>query len=184
MSQKTKNILEWIACFVIAIVLALLIRFYIGTPTVVQQPSMYPTLKQGQRLILNRMVRTFHEVPERGDIITFEAPSNSYAHSVRAEYEDEPTNIFSSFVYYVLEIGKKSYIKRVIALPGEHVKIEVAMEILSMCMAIAISNNDNEMIDKISKLKQKVYQCDMRDIDEIIKKYGKQVKDVLEDIDE
>ena len=51
-------------------------------------------------------------------------------------------------------------------------------------MAIAISNNDNEMIDKISKLKQKVYQCDMRDIDEIIKKYGKQVKDVLEDIDE
>lgn len=66
----------------------------------------------------------------------------------------------------------------------EHVKIEVAMEILSICMARAISNNDNEMIDKISKLKQKVYQCDMRDIDEIIKKYGKQVKDVLEDIDE
>ena len=66
----------------------------------------------------------------------------------------------------------------------EHVKIEVAMEILSMCMAIAISNNDNKMIDKISKLKQKVYQCDMRDIDEIIKTYGKQVKDVLEDIDE
>ena len=66
----------------------------------------------------------------------------------------------------------------------EHVKIEVAMEILSMCMTIAISNNDSEMIDKISKLKQKVYQCDMRDIDEIIKKYGKQVKDVLEDIDE
>ena len=27
-------------------------------------------------------------------------------------------------MYYVLEIGKKSYIKRVIALPGEHVKIE------------------------------------------------------------
>ena len=124
MSEKTKNILEWIACFVIAIVLALLIRFYIGTPTVVQQPSMYPTLKQGQRLILNRMVRTFHEVPQRGDIITFEAPRNSYASSIRAEYENEPTNIFSSFVYYVLEIGKKSYIKRVIALPGEQVKIE------------------------------------------------------------
>lgn len=66
----------------------------------------------------------------------------------------------------------------------EHVKVEVAMEILSMCMASAISNNDNEMIDKILKLKQKVYQGDMRDIDEIIKKYGKQVRDVLEDSDE
>lgn len=66
----------------------------------------------------------------------------------------------------------------------EHVKVEVAMEILSMCMASAISNNDNEMIDKISKLKQKVYQGDMRDIEEIIKKYGKKVRDVLEDSNE
>jgi len=66
----------------------------------------------------------------------------------------------------------------------EHVKVEVAMEILSMCMVSAISNNDNEMIDKILKLKQKVYQGDMRDIEEIIKKYGKQVRDVLEDSDE
>ena len=66
----------------------------------------------------------------------------------------------------------------------EHVKVEVAMEILSMCIASAISNNDNEMIDKILKLKQKVYQGDMRDIEEIIKKYGKQVRDVLEDSDE
>lgn len=51
----------------------------------------------------------------------------------------------------------------------EHVKVEVTMEILSMCMVSAISNNDNEMIDKILKLKQKVYQGDMRDIEEIIK---------------
>ena len=53
----------------------------------------------------------------------------------------------------------------------EHVKVEVTMEILSMCMVSAISNNDNEMIDKILKLKQKVYQGDMRDIEEIIKKF-------------
>ncbi len=66
----------------------------------------------------------------------------------------------------------------------EHVKVEVTMEILSMCMVSAISNNDNEMIDKILKLKQKVYQGDMRDIEEIIKKYGKQVRDVLEDSDD
>ena len=41
-----------------------------------------------------------------------------------AKYENEPTNIFSKFVKYVLEIGKESYIKRVIALPGEHVEIK------------------------------------------------------------
>ena len=39
MSDKLKNILEWIECIVIAIVLALLIRYYVGTPTVVQMDA-------------------------------------------------------------------------------------------------------------------------------------------------
>ena len=115
-----KEVLEWIYCIVIAIVLALLIRYFVGTPTIVQQPSMYPTLKQNQRLILNRLSRTFKETP----IITFEAPSKSYADSTVASYENEPTGWFSKFTYYVLEVNKMSYIKRVIALPGEHVEIK------------------------------------------------------------
>ena len=126
-----KEILEWVYCIIIAIVLALLVRYFIGTPTIVQQPSMYPTLKQGQRLILNRTIRTTKSMPKRGDIVTFEAPSKSYVSAVEANlekpvavYDYNITNIFSKFRYYVLEIGKTSYIKRVIGLPGEHVKIE------------------------------------------------------------
>ena len=42
---KIKEILEWVYCIVIAVVLALLVRYFIGTPTIVQQPSMFPTLK-------------------------------------------------------------------------------------------------------------------------------------------
>jgi len=128
---KVKEILEWVYCIVIAVVLALLVRYFIGTPTIVQQPSMFPTLKQGHRLILNRTIRTFNITPERGDIITFEAPSKVYVSSAEAdlqnpvaEYEHNINGIFSKFRYYVLEIGKDSYIKRVIGLPGEHVKIE------------------------------------------------------------
>ena len=124
MNSTFKDILEWIYCIVIAIVLALLIRYFVGTPTIVQQPSMYPTLKQNQRLILNRISRTFKETPKRGDIITFEAPSKSYADSTVASYENEPTGWFSKFTYYVLEVNKMSYIKRVIALPREHVEIK------------------------------------------------------------
>ena len=41
-----------------------------------------------------------------------------------AVYENEPKGIFSKFVYYVLEFTKRSYIKRVIALEGQHVVIE------------------------------------------------------------
>ena len=118
-----KEVLEWTYCIVIAVALALLIRYFIGTPTVVKQSSMYPTLKQNQRLVLNRLYRTFHDTPERGDIITFEAPSQSVATGVKAVYDNEPQNVFEKFCYYVLEVNKMSYIKRIVALPGEHVQI-------------------------------------------------------------
>ena len=129
MKDKTvlKEVLEWTYCIVIAIVLALLIRYFVGTPTIVKQPSMYPTLKQDQRLWLNRWNRTIHKMPERGDIITFEAPSVTFisdASNPVAVYDKEPQGLFSKFTYYVLEAGKISYIKRVVGLPGEHVEIK------------------------------------------------------------
>ncbi len=131
MSPKVKDILEWVYCIVIAVVLALLFRFYIGTPTIVKQVSMYPTLVQNQRLWLNRWGRTTKTLPSRGDIITFEAPSKK-TYTINqvdkskpiAKYENEPKSLLGKFTYYVLEIGKDSYIKRVIALPGEHVQIK------------------------------------------------------------
>ena len=127
-NDNARDIIEWIVCIVIAFVLALSIRYFFGTPTIVQQPSMYPTLKPNQRLILNRWARTIKEMPSRGDIITFEAPtSDSYtydANDVRAKYSNNPTSAWGKFVYYVLESNKISYIKRVIALPSEHLQIK------------------------------------------------------------
>ena len=73
--KSLKNILEWTNCIIIAIILALLFRYYIGTPTVVKKSSMYPTLQENQRLLLNRWLRTAKKLPNRGDIITFEKPS-------------------------------------------------------------------------------------------------------------
>ena len=104
--SKLKEILEWVYCIVIAVVIALFIKYFIVTPTVVQMDSMYPTFTQGDRILLNRIPKTFNQMPERGDIITFEAPSKQkylsadevdYSYPV-AKYENEPNNIFSALM--------------------------------------------------------------------------------------
>ena len=129
MSERTKEILEWVYCIIIALALAMLFRYFIGTPTIVKQESMYPTLIQDERLWLNRWGRTTKTLPERGDIITFEEPAKI---KYTASEIDESNPVaqynnrtgFDWFIHNFLEIGKRSYIKRVIALPGEHVEIK------------------------------------------------------------
>ena len=128
---KVKNILEWIYCFIIAIIIALLIKYFIGTPTVVRRVSMDDTLEDGQRLWLNRWARTMNAEFKRGDIITFEAPSVSVlsledldTNNIVAIYNNEPKGLWKKFTYYVLEQGKVSYIKRIIGVAGDTIKIE------------------------------------------------------------
>lgn len=126
-----KEIFEWGYCIVIAVALALLVRYYIGTPTIVQQQSMKTTFMPGDRLILNRITKTANGTYKRGDIITFEAPSTTLVSSANvnydypvAEYKNEPKGLWDKFVYYVLEMNKTSYIKRIIAVEGDHIKIK------------------------------------------------------------
>lgn len=130
MKENVKDILEWVYCIIIALILALLFRYFIATPTIVKQRSMFPTLQENQRLILNRTFRISKKTPQRGDIITFEAPTKTYSKweadqtNPIAVYDEEPKGLWNRFVYYSLEITKKSYIKRVIGIAGDHIKIE------------------------------------------------------------
>ena len=130
MNENVKEVFEWIYCIIIALVLALLFRYFIGTPTVVQQRSMYPTLKENQRLLLNRTFRITGKDIKVGDIITFEAPSESFTRynvsqsNPVAKYDYEFDNLFQKFMYYVIEKTKTSYIKRVVAVEGNHVEIK------------------------------------------------------------
>lgn len=135
MSEKQKSILkeifEWAYCIIIAVALALLVKYYVGTPTIVKQTSMFPTFHSNDRLILNRLYRTCKTEPQRGDIITFEAPTVNYINGEKADlsnpvaiYNRKLEGIVSKFFYNVVELGKTSYIKRVIALPGEHIQIK------------------------------------------------------------
>lgn len=117
-----REILSWIVCIVSAFVIALLIKYFIFTPTLVRQGSMTPTILDGERVLINRLVRTFNMEIKRGDIVTLEKPSDDADETQIAKYETI-RGLRNKFVYYVLELKKTSYIKRVIGLPGEHVYI-------------------------------------------------------------
>ena len=102
-----KETLEWIICFIVAYVIYLVLNYFVGTIAGVKQASMYPTCKEGDRVIISRRV-LFNKEISRGDIVIVEAPIDKeiITDSV-AEYE-EKTGL-NHFAYKVMGLGKKSY---------------------------------------------------------------------------
>lgn len=95
MKSKVKAVvLEYVKSFVIAIILALLIRGFVVQAFKIPSGSMRPTLIEGDRILVNRFIYRFRE-PQRGDVIVFRFPNNL----------------------------KKDFIKRLVAMGGESVEV-------------------------------------------------------------
>lgn len=100
MNKKVKDeILEWIKTISVSLVIAMGVTFIVQ-PTIVRGQSMYPTLENKDYLFINKLAYKTEE-PKRGDIIVF-----------KTEMIDSKSN------------KKKDLVKRVIALPGEHIVIK------------------------------------------------------------
>ncbi|QBP42466.1 signal peptidase I [Paenisporosarcina antarctica] len=75
-TKKEKNeFWEWTKALLVAFALAGLIRYFLFTPIVVDGESMIPTLKDGDRMIVNKIGYYIGE-PNRYDIVVFHAPEN------------------------------------------------------------------------------------------------------------
>lgn len=85
---------EWVKSLLVALVLAFLIRQFLFAIFMVDGLSMYPTLDDKERLVVNKIVYELHN-PEYNDILVFKYPA-------------DPT---------------KDFIKRVIGLPGDKIEI-------------------------------------------------------------
>ncbi len=69
-AKKEKNeIWEWTKALIIAFAIAVLIRYFLFTPIVVDGDSMMPTLVDGDRMIVNKLGEL-----DRFDIVVFHAP--------------------------------------------------------------------------------------------------------------
>lgn len=128
--DKIKDALEWVVCTIIALIIVLTLKYFVISPTVVKMTSMYPTLKDSQRLFLNRTHRLGLNEIERGDIITFETPILAFTPETvdqsnpKAVYSNAEYSTLYNFLYYVIETPKISYIKRVIGIAGDHIEIK------------------------------------------------------------
>jgi signal peptidase I len=91
-----RAIVEWVVIIVLAVVAVLAIRTWAIEPFWIPSASMSPTLKDGDKVLVNKLAYDFHSV-HRGDIIVFATPA-----------AEKP-----------LDPGVKDLIKRVIGLPGE-----------------------------------------------------------------
>lgn len=124
-NKVKKEIWEWIVCFVVAYVIYLVLNYFLGTISGVKQVSMYPTVKEGEKVVISRRILWNKEI-KRGDIVTIEAPLSvdEKGLAVYRKYSG-----ISWVIHNFMGIGKISYIKRVIALEGEHLYISEKGEV-------------------------------------------------------
>jgi signal peptidase I len=72
-SSLLASLIEVVVIVVAAFALALLIQQFLVKPFYIPSPSMVPTLIEGDRVLVNRLVYRYAE-PERGDIVVFHPP--------------------------------------------------------------------------------------------------------------
>ena len=111
--EKIKFLLkETVETIVTVLILVILIRSVLGEPRWIPSSSMEPNLQIGDNLIIEKVSYRFGE-PQRGDIIVFYPP----------HHELDPS-LWGKFARMIGFFSKdEAYIKRIIALPGEEVKV-------------------------------------------------------------
>jgi signal peptidase I len=114
------KVTEYGTLFVIALILASIIRMFVGLAFYIPSASMYPTLKKGDRVVVSRISYRLH-TPHRGDVVVFRNPG----------YEDlSKPNAVEKVVRSLFEVvgarqpKEKNYVKRVIGLPGEKIMVK------------------------------------------------------------
>jgi len=93
-NDNKSEAIEWIKSIVMAVIIAVVIKSFVFNTTYVLGNSMYPTLHEKDRLFALK-IPLYFTGPHRGDVVVLEAPDNP----------------------------NKDYIKRVIGLEGDKIKI-------------------------------------------------------------
>jgi signal peptidase I len=116
--KRKNSLVELILIVAVAFGLALGIQAVLVKPFRIPSKSMVPTLEVGQRVLVWRPGVAFGD-PKRGDILVFMPPAGADSNKCGVQHPSdqpcpEPTP----------GEGKQAYIKRVVGLPGDRLKVE------------------------------------------------------------
>lgn len=76
------RVARWVVLALLGVSIALGVNQFILAMSVVSGTSMQPTLRDGDRLLINKFSFLFH-APQRGDVITFQDPSDTNRYLVK-----------------------------------------------------------------------------------------------------
>ena len=113
------SLLELVVIVAVALGLALGIQAFLVKPYRIPSESMVPTLQIGQRVLVNRIGHSFSK-PSVGDVVVFHPPQGADG-SPRCGAEHEPTQVCPR---PVAQRDDVNFIKRVVAGPGDRLKLE------------------------------------------------------------
>ncbi len=161
--MKSKNKNNFISNFksiIYAIIIALVIRSFVAEPFNIPSGSMKPNLLVGDFIFVSKWTygyskhslpfslpiipkKIFNKFPERGDIVIFKTPQDN----------------------------RTDYIKRVIGLPGDKIKIQQGQIIINDSLIIRkklddfIDNDDSAYITRIRKYKEYFFEREIEILD-------------------
>jgi signal peptidase I len=130
-SSASGSLIELILIVAVALGLALGIQAFLVKPYRIPSESMVPTLEVGQRVLVNRIGERFSE-PDVGDVVVFHPPAGADQASsdglTCGSGEPPPGQVC---IQPTDERADVNFIKRVVAGPGDRLRIEEGRVILN-----------------------------------------------------
>jgi len=115
-------VLEFAVLFIIALVIAIYLQAFVTKPFLIPSPSMEPTLREGDRVLVDRITYHFRE-PRRGEIIVFRFDPNDTANWTQGSNGLSRSLDLLAEVLNITHQESLPFIKRVVGVGGDTVEL-------------------------------------------------------------
>lgn len=121
-----REAISWAKSIVIAVILAMIIRYFVVESYLVDGESMVPTLQNGERLFVNKFIYRIRE-PRYGDIIVLKYPSDTSKDFIKRVIANsgDTLEIVNGKVFVNDKQLDESYIKEPMVIANNYPKIEI-----------------------------------------------------------